>query len=91
MAASAGYVRDSFVMASLDQFSEFEHWSAFCWTQFVMSRLITARKAWRGLPKYRRNTANTRKSLIYRNLITGARNKRSAQRKKTVVCLLPFG
>ena len=25
MAASAGYVRDSFVMASLDQFSEFEH------------------------------------------------------------------
>lgn len=25
LAASAGYVRDSFVMASLDQFSEFEH------------------------------------------------------------------
>ena len=25
MAANAGYVRDSFVMASLDQFSEFEH------------------------------------------------------------------
>jgi len=25
MAASAGYVRDSFVMASLDQFSEYEH------------------------------------------------------------------
>lgn len=25
MAASAGYVRDAFVMASLDQFSEFEH------------------------------------------------------------------
>ena len=25
MAASAGYVHDSFVMASLDQFSEFEH------------------------------------------------------------------
>ena len=25
MAASAGYVRGSFVMASLDQFSEFEH------------------------------------------------------------------
>lgn len=25
LAASAGYVRDSFVMASLDQFSEYEH------------------------------------------------------------------
>lgn len=25
MASSAGYVRDSFVMASLDQFSEYEH------------------------------------------------------------------
>ena len=25
MAASAGYVRDSFVMASLDQISEYEH------------------------------------------------------------------
>lgn len=25
LAASAGYVRDSFVMTSLDQFSEFEH------------------------------------------------------------------
>ena len=25
LAACAGYVRDSFVMASLDQFSEFEH------------------------------------------------------------------
>ena len=25
LAASAGYVRDSFVMASIDQFSEFEH------------------------------------------------------------------
>ena len=90
MAASAGYVRDSFVMASLDQFSEFEHLSAFCWTLFVMNRLITARKAWRSLPKYRKNIANTRRSLMYRNRITGVRNERSARRRKIRCALASF-
>lgn len=90
MAASAGYVRDSFVMASLDQFSEFEHLECILLDAVCDEPIDYSEESLEERLRYRRNTANIRRSLMCRSRITSVRNKRSAQRKKIRCALALF-
>lgn len=90
MAASAGYVRDSFVMASLDQFSEFEHLERILLDAVCDEPIDYSEESLEEPAEVPENTANIRMSPMCRSRITGVRNKRSAQRKKIRCALALF-
>ena len=77
MAASAGYVRDSFVMASLDQYSEYEHLERILMDAVCETPLSTIRKRWMSRKKNEtKNIKSIRRKNTNHSRITNERTKR---------------
>ena len=90
MAASAGYVRDSFVMASLDQFSEFEHLERILLDAVCDEPIDYSAESLEEPAEVPEKYRKYQKEPMCRSRITGVRNKRSAQRKKIRCALALF-